>query len=121
MRGVVGKTNEQLLLGSPNLSERHAMKAEGHPSPSIRLTAEQRDEVARSLRTSVLFKLCSDENVSKLVDHVQRQQISESERIDQGQRKQFSEGEVGTAHCMLCSMFARHSFLKPLTRLWLQQ
>lgn len=121
MSEVVSKTNKQILFG-PNLSERHVTEAEEQPSPTFRLTAEQRDDVARSLRTSVLFKLCSDENVSKLVDHVQRQKISGGERTDQGQRQQFSEGEVGTAHALLCSMFARHSYtmgknLKQLTRL----
>lgn len=98
MRGVVGKINEQLSLGSPNLAERHVMEAEEQPSPSFRLTAEQRDDVAKSLRTSALFKLCSDENVSKIVDHVRRQPILENEKVDQGRRQQFSEGEVGTAH-----------------------
>ncbi|CAM9413534.1 unnamed protein product [Scytosiphon promiscuus] len=65
----------------PSLGERH--QVDDHTiSP---LTAEQKAEAARCLRSTTMFKFCSDESITRVVEHMRREQFSEGEvLLEQG-------------------------------------
>lgn len=58
----------------PSLGERHQAHNTRRP-----LTAEQKAEAARCLRSTTLFKFCSDESIVKVVEHMAREPFSEGE------------------------------------------
>lgn len=60
----------------PPLGERHVVDDHKKPKP---LTADQKAEAARSLRSSTLFQYCSDESIRKVVEHMRREQFLEGE------------------------------------------
>ena len=64
------------------LAERSVVESQDYPTSVVSLTAEQRDDVAKYLRTSTLFRFCSDEGIGKVLDHMRREN--------------FSGGEVGS-------------------------
>ncbi|CAM9691753.1 unnamed protein product [Ectocarpus fasciculatus] len=64
----------------PSLGERHQAHNTRRP-----LTAEQKAEAARCLRSTTLFKFCSDESIVKVVEHMTREPFSEGEvLLEQG-------------------------------------
>ena len=64
----------------PSLGQKHSVDDKTIGS----LTADQKQEAARCLRLTTMFKFCSDESIARVVDHMRREE--------------FSEGEVG--RCM---------------------
>lgn len=58
----------------PSLGERHQAHDSRRP-----LTAEQKAEAARCLRSSTLFKFCSDESIANVIEHMTREPFSEGE------------------------------------------
>lgn len=50
-----------------------------HEPNTIPLTEEQKTECARSLRSSSLFKYCSDESILKVTEHMRREEFSEGQ------------------------------------------
>lgn len=77
--GLDGEEGEQELYEQPppgpSLGERHSVDDE----PASPLTAEQKAEAARCLRGTTMFKFCSDESISSIVQHMRREQFSEGE------------------------------------------
>lgn len=59
----------------PSLGERHVV---GSKTP-ITLTADERGECAKCLRSSTLFQFCSDESIIKVVGNMRREIFSEGE------------------------------------------
>lgn len=70
--------NTQLLYEQPppgpSLGERHTTSKNDTP-----LTEEQKAECAKSLRSSTLFKYCSDESILKVTEQMRREEFSEGE------------------------------------------
>lgn len=64
----------------PRLGDRHEVDDKKVGS----LSADQKQEAARCLRLTTMFKFCSDESIARVVDHMRREE--------------FSEGEVGLSH-----------------------
>lgn len=58
----------------PPLGERHVNVKK--PTP---LTDQQKEECAKSLRSSSLFQFCSDESIAKVVHHMRREEFTEGE------------------------------------------
>lgn len=50
-----------------------------HEPNATPLTEEQKVECARSLRSSSLFRYCSDESILKVTEHMQREEFSEGQ------------------------------------------
>lgn len=69
----------------PSLGERHAVDDKAISN----LTSEQKQEAARCLRLTTMFKFCSDESITRVVDHMRREE--------------FSEGEVGLHDSNICT------------------
>lgn len=78
--GLDGEDDEELEIyeqppPGPSLGERH--QVDDHTiSP---LTAEQKAEAARCLRSATMFKFCSDESIMRVVEHMRREQFTEGE------------------------------------------
>lgn len=78
--GLDGDDDEELEIyeqppPGPSLGERH--QVDDHTiSP---LTAEQKAEAARCLRSTTMFKFCSDESITRVVEHMRREQFTEGE------------------------------------------
>ncbi|CAM9102663.1 unnamed protein product [Ascophyllum nodosum] len=63
------------------LAERSVVESQDYPTSVVSLTAEQRDDVAKYLRTSTLFRFCSDEGIGKVLDHMRRENFSGGEDL----------------------------------------
>ena len=59
----------------PSLGQKHAVDDTTVGS----LTADQKQEAARCLRLTTMFKFCSDESIARVVDHMRREEFSEGE------------------------------------------
>lgn len=59
----------------PSLGERHSVDDSAVSS----LSKEQKEEAARCLRLTTMFKFCSDESIARVVDHMRREEFSEGE------------------------------------------
>lgn len=87
--GLDGEDEDELSYEQPpkhpSLGERHSVD----DNTISKLTADQKQEAARCLRLTTMFKFCSDESIARVVDHLRREE--------------FSEGEVGV--CMISDDF----------------
>lgn len=78
--GLDGEDEEELELyeqppPGPSLGQKHSVDDKTVGS----LTADQKQEVARCLRLTTMFKFCSDESISRVVDNMRREEFSEGE------------------------------------------